>query len=746
MDIILYTPAEEQLLLTSFEFSTVTTKAEQKKVLMGIDIVSISVKSKVPIDFTLGSKAFIFGELYTLNSKPTEKEAGLFVEYEIVLEGVLYELRDAQFRDRDISGFAISGTFDFQCTIKELARLVVSNANYALGSELWVFDEDSCPNSTTVLKSFDSENCLAVLQKACQDWDLEFCITQTPSGSNTIKTLYIKTKVGEDLNYTFSSDAGKGLYSFTKEYVESSNFTRLYVEGSDKNLPSNYRNYSRRLKLPIAYGTESKLELPNITKHIEATKRFDDIFPTMEATVTAVTSYTKFVDSNMDFDLNAVDGNGNTLHLIAGTSAKVHFNTGKLAGYEFEVASYTHATNTFEIITYKDARGLSFPIDGNPEFQFAEGDEYTLLDIVMPSTKILAAEDKLLTKSQEYFEKGTKINAKFSVSVFELFLRKFTGVTNFFNVGDSVICQSSRLNVNARIRIIEFTRDIISELKYTLSLSDTVTVSLASELVAASNSLTKTVKGSGITEIAKQRRNWKVTTELTTMLETIKAEIALISGGPEAQFQLSSEVFFKANFGGDANAFVAGSGSLAHSVYPRTWNLSALSTASLDPVIPYYVYARVNVADSNGIYWLSATVLAVESNSLYYYFPIGLLSSVIDGTRSFQTAKGFTLISGDDITTGTIHDENDKLRIDLDNAKITAQNGATIEGHIKFIATDGTYKTVDEAVDEVAESAGAVNLFSASELEQGTLATTMQVTVDSEFIKCSENYYTSDKI
>lgn len=748
MDLIIHRPLAGQadILLTSFALGTTTEKAEQKKVLMGVDTVTLSVKSKTPIDFPLGCLTSVFGELYTLNSKPKETEEGAFMKYDLVLEGSLYELRDAQLRDRDVSGFAISGTFDFQCTMKQLGNLIITNVNYALGSETWHFDEASCPETTTVLKSFDCENCLAVLQKACQEWILEFRITQQSILGVNHKTLFIALKVGSELNYTFNSGAGKGLYAFTKEYVESSNFTRLYVEGSEKNIPTNYRNYSRRLKLPSLYGAESKLELPGVTKHIEATKRFDDIFPTLESTVTSVQSLQRFGDSSINFDLNAVDETGNPLYLISGSSAKIHFNTGKLAGYEFEVSNFNFAQKTFDILQYKDARGLIFPMEGNSEFQIHVEDKYTLIDVIMPPTFIAAAEEKLLTQAQLYFDLGTKVHAKFSVSIFELFLKSFTGVTNFFNVGDSVIIQSARCNVDARIRIMDFTRDLISPLRYSLSLSDTVTVSLAAELLSASTATSKTVAASGINNIAKQRRNWKATNELTTMYDALKAEVALIGSDPAAQFQFSASVYFKANAGGDSNAFEAGAGALAHSVYPRTWNLSALSTASLNPVIPYYVYARVNVADSNGIYWLSATVLEVESNSLYYYFPIGLLSSVIDGTRSFQTAKGFTLISGDDITTGTIHDENDKLRIDLDNAKITAQNGATIEGHIKFIATDGTYKTVVEAVAEVAESAGAVNLFSASEIEQGTLATTMQVTVDSEFIKCSENYYTSDKI
>ena len=59
---------------------------------------------------------------------------------------------------------------------------------------------------------------------------------------------------------------------------------------------------------------------------------FEDIFPQRTGVVTALgDTILKFVDNTMDFDLNEKEADGvTTKYLLAGTPAKVHFNTGNL--------------------------------------------------------------------------------------------------------------------------------------------------------------------------------------------------------------------------------------------------------------------------------------------------------------------------------------------------------------------------------------------------------------------------------
>ncbi|GAH51068.1 unnamed protein product, partial [marine sediment metagenome] len=106
-------------------------------------------------------------------------------------------------------------------------------------------------------------------------------------------------------------------------------------------------------------GGESYLE-KNTDKYgvIEHTELFNDIYPHREGTISSVDGgdITKFTDDGMDFNLND--------YLLPGVTAKLHFNSGDLGGYEFEVYSYNNSTKEFTIIAYKDEQGYEMPNKG----------------------------------------------------------------------------------------------------------------------------------------------------------------------------------------------------------------------------------------------------------------------------------------------------------------------------------------------------------------------------------------------
>lgn len=91
----------------------------------------------------------------------------------------------------------------------------------------------------------------------------------------------------------------------------------------------------------------------------EGEKNYSDIKPQRVGTVTALgKDVITFVDETM-FDLNAKDKDGkSTKYLIAGTNAKIKFESGQLAGYEFDLHTYDHATHTFVINKFTDDNGM----------------------------------------------------------------------------------------------------------------------------------------------------------------------------------------------------------------------------------------------------------------------------------------------------------------------------------------------------------------------------------------------------
>src|SRR5690606_18186967 len=144
---------------------------------------------------------------------------------------------------------------------------------------------------------------------------------------------------------SFRYGKGNGLRSLTRNEDEGKPITRLFVFGSNQNLPENYRSMSRRLVMPDEHGLylEKNDDQYGIIEHTE----FFDIKPERIGIVTQTSSIYAFRDSTIDFDLNQ--------HLLPGISAKVHFMTGQLGGYTFEVAEggYNHTTREVSIIQNK---------------------------------------------------------------------------------------------------------------------------------------------------------------------------------------------------------------------------------------------------------------------------------------------------------------------------------------------------------------------------------------------------------
>ena len=85
---------------------------------------------------------------------------------------------------------------------------------------------------------------------------------------------------------------------------------------------------------------------------------------------------------------------------------RVHFNSGNLAGYEFEIAKYDHATHKITLRKFTDDRGDVFPSETSAAFQFATGNEYKIVDITLPPELISAAENDLLENGTKFYDQN----------------------------------------------------------------------------------------------------------------------------------------------------------------------------------------------------------------------------------------------------------------------------------------------------------------------------------------------------
>lgn len=713
--------------------ATVITSASQTWNLNADETVNITVQSPFPQQYEIGDKITVFGRDYTLNRLPQVRKTGMqeFV-YTLIFEGVQYDLIRAQYELsvetsgntlQDVQGDSLTGT------LHKFMEVLVANANRVFPGK-WSLG--TCPETDYKTLTFDGENCLAVLQNLCSQFTegsttVEFEIVKT----NNVYVINLK-KVGSILPYTFKFGRGGGMYELTRQNVTSTDIvTKLYVYGSTENISLKYR--ADRLCLPGKTKHQSFIQDDTLVAKygiIEGRKVFDKIKPHYDGEVTSVVSgnVLQFIDTNFPFDLMATQGD-ETVYLIPGENAKIHFNTGNLAGYEFEVVNYDHSTHKFTIKNFQDDRGDVFPNESSEAFQIhgrngsVPGDKYKILGIIYPDSITNAAESELEDESEAYYPQVSQPKVQYSLNLEKNFLKKLVGgdvsnaIVNAFVPGDYLHIVDDDIDVDKSVRIKGFTRDIIDEYKYTLTISDTVTTSTQTRVLQELTELEKIITINNLKDPVRARQNWRTSREVLDMvfdaegdyytdkIKPLSIDTSMLSVGAKSmQFGLVNTVI-QPNYQGNKNVVSWKGGVLTHYTINED---SAVSWVIADGSITFtdnnarYLYAKCSRTGTSGTFLWSTQQIKVEDDANYYHFLIGTLSSVdVEAdVRSLSLTYGFTTINGRFIKTGRIESADGETYFDLDNGEIG--------GRIVF-TRNGTEKTLAELGEESSETKDFIN-------------------------------------
>jgi hypothetical protein len=682
--------------LMSRQSNRTITRATQSFQLLGQDLVKISVESSAPIDFCIGDYIVVFGRMYTLNRLPElTKNGASSYAYNAEFEGTPYEMMRAIFELsinttsnelQDVQSDSLTGD------LHRFATVVIANLNRAFPNK-WILG--TCPESEakdTTLTFGETDNCLSVAQMLCDEFKVEMDIEY--SADTDVRTLNFIDKVGTTLDMSFQYGRGRGLYQLTRNNVDSSNIiTRLKVYGSTENITSKYR--ANRLCLPGKSKTESYIENADAISNYglyEACKYFDDIKPTFPGQVTNIDEDNEliFIDTNM-FDLNAKDDDGNTLYLLSGTPAKIHFNTGNLAGYEFEIAKYEHASHQFTLKAYKDEHDRTFPSASSLAFKVATGDKYKIIDVTLPDAYIAIAETKLAAAGQTHYDDNSQPRIKYGLAISRSYLEKLypdeSAITNVFGVGDYIRIVDTEIGVDKLVRIQSFDRDVMNPYVYTLSLSDTHEKSLAATLVSKDIIHDKEISVGKINNINSTRQGWRANRDIfeatfdddgnyyTDKIKPLSIDTKYLSVGAKAQqFQLINAVL-SPNHNGNPLSFSASACILAHYAIDDTqvkmWNIDAHSASVMDSGY-YYLYAVCLKNGNTGSFLLSQSQYRADDDMDNYYFIVGILHGVdtTTNTRMLSLSYGFSMINGRFITTGRIQSSDGNTYFDLDDSEI----------------------------------------------------------------------------
>ena len=212
----------------------------------------------------------------------------------------------------------------------------------------------------------------------------------------------------------------------SKQYV-----TRLYVFGSERNIPHNYRRggsdlvvngvVQRRLMLP--QGTPYLDAVDGLTEEqaVEGVLILDEIFPRTQCTV-GTNGVSTYVSRGTDEDGNEtsetfyrvsdssgfIDSISNDLRLD-GEAFHIRFTSGRLNGMDFEcnlVEDDQRIGKCFEIIANEDY-GIKLP---KADFCPQDGDKYIIYGWdatrIATTNLITSAEAELVTEGRKYLEKS----------------------------------------------------------------------------------------------------------------------------------------------------------------------------------------------------------------------------------------------------------------------------------------------------------------------------------------------------
>lgn len=691
--------------------ATAITQAQQSWGLLGDDLVQISIESPFPQQHEIGDWISVFGRIYTLNQLPRVRRSGVHkYAYDLTFEGVQYDLLRA-FYDvtiettgntlQDVQGDALTGN------LKRFATVLIANANRVFPDK-WKLG--TCPDTASdkTLTFGDGDNCLAVYQNLCKTFDVEANI----SVRDDVRTIDFVKRVGTTHPFVFEFGKGKGLYALDRQNVDSSNIvTRLKVFGSADNITNKYR--ANRLCLPGKSKAQSFIEEATAIQKYgihEARKVFEDIKPTFNGRVSELVagSVLKFKDASM-FDLNALEADGRTTkYLVAGVSAKIHFNTGNLAGYEFDIHKYDHATRTFTLKKLTDDRGAVFPSATSVAFQFAVGDEYKILDVTLPEQYQTDAERRLQEQGNEYYRQNSQPKVKYGLSVSKEYLMKLfaDGTTSLFAPGDYINIKDESIGVDKAVRIQSLQRSLFDVYNYTLTIADVAESNITTRVISELLEIDKITTLHQLKDPTRAKANWRSSREVLDMVfdpegdyytDKIKPNsidtLALSVGAKSMQFALQN-VVFDANYQGQKNVVKVSSGTLTHYTIedsPRTW-IVAPAVVSLDEEnTPYYILARCSKSGESATIVFSKSPIRVEQEAGMYHFWIGVVNSVDETlqARSMSLTYGFSTINGRFIKTGRIESADGNTYFDLDAGEI--------RGNILFKGG----KTLDNAVSDI---------------------------------------------
>ena len=427
--------------------------------LMGMDKITAVFTLSTPVGLQLNDYIEFQSNEYKIKELPRiNKINNATYEYQVTFEAPIYDLYDKMLMDEGVSIFSYSGT------PLELLTLIKDNMQeFDVG---WAIGD--CSRSAEVKTFlFDQQSCRKALSQIAEEFELEYYVDG--------QDLYLKETIGTTHAETFEYGQGNGLWSLTRRSIDLSFSTRWYGFGGTRNLPATYRSGLGRLTFD-----DLKVENNVGTYGVkEGSVTYDEIFPRFEGEVDSSADNNSVVDSSIDFDLNN--------QFIGEGQAKIVFKTGDLGGNEFVITQYDHSAKKVTFGTITEESGYELPNDTvNP----SAGDEFTFVNIEMPTTYIDAAETELENKVDAFVAVNSAPKVAYDLDIDEKYVRD-NSLENVIVAGDKVTVFDTPLSINQVIRVQSVEFPLVNQAKIRAVISDDPIYTTADKLVKEQKKLAK---------------------------------------------------------------------------------------------------------------------------------------------------------------------------------------------------------------------------------------------------------------
>ncbi|MEN5235796.1 phage tail protein [Sphingobacterium faecium] len=605
------------------------------KKIMGEHSLNFSFTSPELLDLHIGDHLEYKGEAYIINQEPEVRHDHFFT-YEVKFEGERHTL--SRFLLKQSGKF----TFSYFGTTDEYLFMLLDCLNDV--DEGWT--KGYVDDLGRVGLSFDEVDCFSALTMIADEFKGEWDIVG--------KTISLKKTIGTMRDFPLSYGKGNGLYALKRQSInDKSIVTRAYAVGGSKNLPEGMVG-----NLKLDGYAEKNVELYGIREGIF---KNEEIFPKGKGWVTGVGQIDKttFIikDKNLDYDINEVK---------VDSAWKIVFTSGDLQGNEFDILSYDHTTQTIQYKVNNEGNEYLFP----NEFAFAkEGDTYIIIGIRLPQRDIDSAIAELEAGRLKYLEDNSVPRVMYDLEVDVLEMKRRNAV---LNPGDIVTVSDEKIGMNENIRVMAVSYpahypDVLEQgMTFRAEVGNDVTYTLMQKIQNDIKGQKEITNQYNKQNSEMDRRNVQALSEFKEKVLDPEGNLqqALIEAlvgwfGTSSMYYDLDGISMSLNDGGDSNSFSLTAGRLIHKVFKieglsNSWSLLSFSVSNLEPLKPYYLAAKCSKTSLTGEWVLTETQFQTEEDAGYWYFNFGVLSSVLEGGRSFKSTKGFTMISGGEIETDVI--------------------------------------------------------------------------------------------